>query len=141
MEEEINDLLGIVEHKKNHLQGYWYMLKLFTHGMHGLYRLLNKFLVIYGNKVTSAKSKSHNLIYGLRSIQENCEILHNLCKITTLQVTWIGCVVQFTGDLKTMNTTAMIFKQVIKFLDMLVWHDDVTSEFTRNGLPIKYGFI
>ena len=24
---------------------------------------------------------------------------------------------------------------------MLVWHDDVTSQYTRNGLPIKYEFI
>ena len=85
--------------------------------------------------------KYHNLVYGPRSIQENLDILTELCKFTSLQVAWIGCVVRFTGALTTLNNAAMIFKWVIWFLDMLVWHDDVTSQYTRNGFPIKYDFI
>ena len=100
-EEEINYLLGIVEHcaivehKTKHLKDYWYTLKLFTHGMHAMYKLLHKFLVIYGNGATSAKCKYHNLIYGPRSIKENLDILNKLCKFTSFQVAWIGCVVRF----------------------------------------------
>ena len=85
----------------------------------------------------SAKCKYHNLIYGPRNIQENLAILTELCKFTSFQVAWIGSVVRFTGALATLNNAAMIFKWLIQFLDMLVWHDDVTSQYTRNRLPIK----
>ena len=110
IKEEINYLLRIVEHKAKHLKDHWHTLKLFTHGMHAMYRLLHKFLVIYINGATSAKCKYHNLIYGPRSIKENLDILTELCKFTSFQVAWIGCVVTFTGALQTLNNAAMIFK-------------------------------
>ena len=126
MEEEINYLLGIVEHKTKHLKDYWYTLKLFTHGMHAMYKLLHKFLVIYGNGATSAKWKYHNLIYGPRSIKENLDILTKLCKFTSFQVAWIGCVVRFSGALPTLNNAAMIFKRLIRFFGYvgLAWWCD-----------------
>ena len=141
MENELNYQLDIVQKKRQHLHKYWYTLKFFTYGMHAIYRLFHEFLVIYGNQGLYDKCEYQDLLYGPRSITDNCCILYELCKIVDLQVVWIGCIVRFTHDMKAINDAVMIFKWVIRFLDMLLLHDDVSSEYTFNGLPIKYEFL
>ena len=138
MEMEINYQLESLQTKSQHLEKYWYMLKLFTHGMHATYRLFHKFLLIYGNKGMYDKCDYHYLVYGPRSISDNFHILCELFKVVNLQVAWIGCLVRLNNDMKAIKDAVMIFKWIIRFLDMLLWHYDVSSEYTHNRLPIKY---
>ena len=127
--------------KSQHLDKYWYILKLFTHGMHAIYRLFHKFLCMYGNKGMLDRNEYHYLVYGPRSVTKNCHILREMFKVVKLQVAWTGCTARLNNAMKAKNDAAMIFKRIIKFLDMQLWNFNVSSEYTHNGLPIKYKFM
>ena len=62
-----------------HVPKYWFTLKYFTHNLHAVYRLLNKYLLIYRNEATSKRADYHHLTYGARSFQETPEYANICC--------------------------------------------------------------
>ena len=71
LKEELDYLFAELTRCMTYLPHYWYNLKNFTHNLHTVYRLLNKFLQIYGQGSTSQKCEYHNLIYGPRPIVQD----------------------------------------------------------------------
>ena len=106
-----------------------------------MYRLLQKLLEICGPEALSRKCAYHNLIYGPRTVAENKEILHCLLKYIDLQINWIGSIINLNVHVEVQKKIHFVFMHVIKFFDFLIWHNDVTSEYTRNGVPVKLNFL
>ena len=64
LKEELDSILSKINRWRQYFHKYWYSLKYFTASMHGVYRLLNRLLVLHGNEATGKKSPYHNLLYG-----------------------------------------------------------------------------
>ena len=83
------------------------------------------------------QSPYHNLVYGPQTIANNCKILTHLINYVSLQIAWICAIAVFDGNLKIQKQITFVFMRVIKFFDHILYHDDITTEYTRNGLPVK----
>ena len=46
-----------------------------------------------------------------------------------------------SNDFKLNNDVAFVYKWVIQNVYKLLWHEDVLSDFTLNGISIKYNFL
>ena len=55
METTILEMLKDIGSRQYYLPHYWYMLKYFVRALHGVYRLLYKLLLIYGNSSMRTK--------------------------------------------------------------------------------------
>ena len=138
---ELDVILKEISCRSEYIHKYWYNLKFYTHSMHAVYRLLHKLLEICGNDAVSHKCSYHNLIHRPRSISENREILKSLLKYVDLQVNWLGALVNLNSNVNVQKRIHFVFMRVIKFFDFLIWHDDITSEYTHNGIPVKLNFL
>ena len=68
METTILEMLNDIQSRQSYLHKYWYNLKYFVQALHGVYQLLYKILVVYGNSSMRTKLKCHDLIKGPRTI-------------------------------------------------------------------------
>ena len=140
---EIHKLAGILKQKMDHVINYWFTLKYYTHNFHSVYKLLHKFLNVYGNEATSCHSCYHFLTHGLISIQENTLICNPLLDYVILQISWMWAL---TNIAKSVNSSIYddaikVYLCVLKNFDALILHDDMSSEYTLNELPLFYDFV
>ena len=89
LKQELDVLLAELIKCMSYLPNYWYNFKNFTHNLHAVYRLLNKFLQIYEHGSTAQRCDYHNLVYGPRSVVQNMTIPRHLLKFIDLQLSWI----------------------------------------------------
>ena len=141
LKEELDCILSEINRQRQYFHKYWYSLKYFTASMHGVYRLLNRLLVLHGNEATGKKSPYHSLLYGPHTMATNCHILEHLINYVSIQIAWIHAIAVFDGNLKIQKRITFVFMRVIKFFDHILYFDDITTEYTMNGLPIKLNFI
>ena len=87
------------------------------------------------------KISKHNLENRPRKIEENLHLFKELCETITIQLAFIESIIHFKLDINMQNTVAKLIHRTIKFFDCVIWVDDTSSEFTFNGLPIKYNFM
>ena len=71
----------------------------------------------------------------------NCHIFKHLINYVSIQIAWIHAIAVFDGNLKIQKRITFVFMRVIKFFDHILYFDDITTEYTMNGLPIKLNFI
>ena len=87
------------------------------------------------------KISKHNLENGPRKKEENLHLFKELCETITIQLAFIESIIHFKVDINMQNTVAKLIHRTIKFFDCVIWVDDTSSEYTSNGLPIKYNFM
>ena len=140
---EIDKLAGILKQKMHHVINYWFTLKYYTHNLYSMYKLLYKFLNVYGNEATSHHSCYHFLTYRPRSIQENTLICYSLLDYVTLQISCMWALTNFAKSVNCSiyNDAIKVYFHVIKNFDALILHDDMSSGYTLNGLPIFLDFV
>ena len=68
-------------------------------------------------------------------------ISSHLLKFIDLQLSWIWVCTQMSNDIKLQNNATFVYKRVIRNFDRLLWHEDVSSQFTFNGISIKYEYM
>ena len=110
LKNELDYLLDHLMKCMSHLPKYWYNLKNFTHNLHAVYRLLNKFLKIYRYGSTAQRCEYHNLVYGPRSIVQNITISSHLLKFIDLQLAWICVCTRLSNDLKLHKDAAFVYR-------------------------------
>ena len=138
---DLDVILKEISHRSEYIHKYCYNLKFYTHSLHAVYRLLHKLLEIYGNDAVSQKCSYHNLIHGPRTISKNREILKSLLKYVDLQVNWLAALVNLNSNSNVQKKIHFVFMHVINFFNFLIWHDDITSEYTHNSIPVKLNFL
>ena len=105
-----------------------------------MYRLLFKIILVYGRTMTS-KSQLHNLVHGPRPLKDNMKIFEELIDFMTIQLGHIYAIVVHKLDVKMQDTITRLLHRLIKFLDTVIWVNDSSSIYTKNGLPIKYNWL
>ena len=141
MLDKINYFVTEISKKKSTLHLYWYSLKYFVHSLHGGYRLLYKMLWKYGNSSMCWKNKYHNLMNRPRPIPDNLEIFSDLIKFILIQIGLIGAMVRLSSDINIHNQVNCLLYWLVIVLDKVIWNENSWSEFTLNGLPIKYNWM
>ena len=139
--QELQDTLQIISKRKNYLDQYWYNLKYFVKSLHAAYRILYKLLFVYGDRNVCKKLKFHDLIYGPRPIAQNLAIFSELINFLSLQLAYIHCIVKFKLHVPMQDKVTFLLHQLVKYFDRVIWLDDVTGKYIKNGLPIKMEFI
>ena len=127
LKQELDVLLAELTKCMSYLPNYWYNLKIFTHNLHAVCRLLNMFLQIYRHGSTAQRCDYHNLVYGPRSVVQNMAISSHLLKFIDLQLSWVWVCTQMSNDIKLQNNAMFVYKRVIRNFDRLLWHEDVSS--------------
>ena len=89
----------------------------------------------------SSKTRSHNLVHGLRTIKHNINIFEELTYFINIQLAHIYAIVMHKLNSKIQNQIYKLLYRLVKFLDTVQWVDDVSSEYTRNGISMKYDWI
>ena len=141
LNERLQDTLENISKRKTYLHEYWYNLKYFVKSLHGAYRLLYKVLYIYGDSNLCKKFTYHDLIDGPRPIQQNLQIFSDITKFVSLQLAYIQCIVKFRMNVAMQDKMTFVLHRLVNLFDCVIWLDDVTGKYTRNGLPIKMDFI
>ena len=67
----------------------------------------------------------------------NCHILEHLINYVSKQIALIHAIAVFDGNLKIQKRITFVFMKVIKFFDHILYFDDITTEYTMNGLLIN----
>ena len=139
--QELQDTLKLIAQRNTYLHEYWYILRYFVKSLHGAYRLLYKILLVYGDSNVCKKFILHDLIDGPRPIKQNLELFSQLVNFVSLQLAYIHCIVKFKLNVPMEDKIMFLLHRLIKFLDRVIWLDDVTGKYTMNGLPIEMEFI
>ena len=87
------------------------------------------------------KNKYHNLMNGPRAISENLEIFTDLIRFIVIQVGLIGAMVRLSSDINMHNQMNHLLYRLVISLDKIIWNENSWSEYTVNGLPIKYNWM
>ena len=83
----------------------------------------------------------HNLIDGPRPIHQNLALFSELIKFISLQLAYIQSIVLFRLNVFMQNQITLNLHRLVKFFDKVIWLDDVTEKYMRNGLPVKMEFV
>ena len=138
---EIEFSLKETSKKIGYLPNFWYDLKLLTHTLYAVYRLYYKILLIHGNWGMAQKCQYHNLIFGPQSVSKNIEIFSYLCKFVDLQNELLKALVWLCKDKKVLDQVALLFHQVIHFLDKMIYLEAKKSSNFKGSIPVKYDFL
>ena len=125
----------------SYLLNYWYDLKLYTHSLHGIYRLYYKILVTFGNKGMAVKCKFYNLIHCPRHVSQNVTIFKYLVRFVDIQNELIGAVLRFSSNMEKFNKTALLIYRVNCFIDKMMYFEVKNPGIFTAGLPVMYDFI
>ena len=141
MIQKLKSLLDDMREKKKYVQMYWYSLKYFVHSTHSIYKLFYKIIKVYGTKEMASKCTYHNLIYGPRPIETNRKILNALLEVVDIQLCLIYSMWKFSLNIKMHDQLSTLLSRSVDFLVNITVYEKSWSEYTRNGLPIKYEWI
>ena len=89
----------------------------------------------------ASKCTYHNLIYGPRPIETNRKILNALLQAIDIQLCLIYSMLKFSLNIKMQDQLSTLLSRSIDFLVRIILYEESWSEYTRNGLPIKYEWI
>ena len=79
--QELQNTLKLIAQRNTYLHEYWYILRYFVKSLHGVYRLLYKILLVYGDSNVCKKFILHDLIDGPRPIKQIWNFFHNLSNL------------------------------------------------------------
>ena len=88
-----------------------------------------------------AKSEYHSLLQGPRVITQNMELFKHFCHKIDIQIALIRSQVLFSLDVKFQDTLSMLLFHISKFLNNMIWRDNSTTNYMKNGIPVRYNFI
>ena len=121
---------------KRYLGNYWYNLKYLTKGLHGIYRLFYKMILVLGTHGMAGRCKYHYLVNGPQTIDTNLEIYGHLLKIIDIQIGIMGTLVRLRFIPKVQDTISLKLHRVIKFFDTILYNEEKNLNHFSNGLPI-----
>ena len=64
-----------------------------------------------------------------------------LIEFLSLQLAYIHYIVKFKLHVPMQDQVPFLLHWLVKFFDCVIWLDDVTGKYTKNGLAIKMEFI
>ena len=141
LQEEISFYVKEMSKKKTYLGDYWYDLKYLSKGLHGVYRLFYKMIVVLGTPGMASRCKYHYLVDGPWPIATNLKIYDHLLKIIDIQIGILGGLVRMSSLQKVQDTISLKLHRVVKFFDAILYNEEKNSNHFSNGLPIKFEFM
>ena len=141
LQEEICSYVKELSKKITYLGNYWYNLKYLTKGLHGVYQLFYKMILVLGTPGMASRYKYHYLVDGLEPIDTNLKIYDYLLKIIDIQIGIMGTLIRMGSLCKVQDTISLKLHRVITFFDAILYNEEKNSNHFSNGLPIKFEFI
>ena len=105
--------------KRRYLGDYWYNLKYLTKGLHGVYQLFYKMIVV-GTPGMASRCKYHYLVDGPWTLATNLKIYNYLLKIIDIQIGILGALVRMSSLHKVQDTISLKLHKVVTFLDAIL---------------------
>ena len=129
-----------MESKGEYLDKYWYDLKYMVHALQSIY-MLHKILKKYGNEGMCSKDDCHHLIYGLRPINENKKIFHELCRFISIQIDLIAAQLRYYLIVPMQDTLTRLLFRLTKFMETVIAKENALTGFFVQGLPVKLNWL
>ena len=120
--------------EKTYLGDYWYDLKYLTKGLHGVYRLFCKMIVVLGTPGMASRCKYHYLVDGPWPIATNLKIYDHLLKIIDIQIGILGALVRMSSQHIVQDTISLKLHRFVKFLDAILYNKEKNSNHFSSGV-------